>query len=273
MSLEVDLQGKTAVVTGASSGLGQAIAERLGSSGARVYLTGRTTQPMEDSRARIEETGGKAEVVAMDVRDADGLRALIDRAAEDTGRLDIMINNAGVGHPGSIIDGHLENWREMLDINIIALLVGSQAGVKAMRRCGNGGHIINISSGAALRRDSGVYGATKHAVNVITETLRGELEDDDIRVTSLMPGVIATNFARNYDPEVIKGIGSLAGIELELKPGERIPEEALEKTQALMENLIGKPEDIADAVLYTVSLPLRLNIPEIVVRPAKQLAL
>ncbi len=273
MALEVDLQGKTAVVTGASSGIGQAIAERLGSSGARIYLAGRTTQPMEEARARIEEAGGKAEVVAFDIRDTDALRALIDRAADDSGRLDIMVNNAGVGHPGSIIEGEVEKWREMLDINILALLVGSQTAVKAMRRCGNGGHIINISSGAALRRDSGVYGATKHAVNVITETLRGELEDDNIRVTSLMPGVIATNFARNYDPEVIKGIGSLAGIELDLTPGERLPDEALEKAQAMMENLIGKPEDIADAVLYTVSLPLRLNIPEIVVRPAKQLNL
>ncbi len=273
MTLDVNLQGKTALVTGASSGIGQSVAERLGRAGAVVYLTGRTAQPMDESRIRIEESGGKAEVVAMDVRDADALRGLIDRAAEDTGRLDIMINNAGLGHPGSIIEGEIEKWREMLDVNIIALLVGSQAAVKAMRRCGNGGHIINISSGAALRRDSGVYGATKHAVNVITETLRGELEDDNIRITSLMPGVIATNFARNYDPEVIKGIGALVGMELDLKPGEKIPDEALANAQAALENLIGKPEDIADAVLYTVSLPLRLNIPEIVVRPAKQLDL
>jgi NADP-dependent 3-hydroxy acid dehydrogenase YdfG len=271
MALEVDLQGKTAVVTGASSGIGQAIAERLGSSGARVYLTGRTTQPMKEARARIEEAGGKAEVVELDIRDFDALRALIDRAAEDTGRLDIMINNAGLGHQGTIIDGELEKWKEMLDVNILALLVGSQAAIRAMRKAGNGGHIVNISSVAGLRRDSGVYGATKHAVNVITETLRTELEDDNIRITSLMPGVIATNFARNMDPEVVKTIGSLAGLELDLQPGERLPDEALEKAQALMENLIGKPEDIADAVLYMVSLPLRLNIPEIVVRPAKQL--
>lgn len=271
MALDVDLQGKTAVVTGASSGIGQAIAERLGSSGALVYLTGRTTSNMEEARARIEEAGGKAEVVALDIRDFDALRALIERAAEDSGRLDIMINNAGLGHQGAIIDGELEKWKEMLDVNILALLVGSQAAIRSMRQAGNGGHIVNISSVAALRRESGVYGATKHAVNVITETLRTELEDDNIRITSLMPGVIATNFARNMDPEVVKGIGAMAGLELNLNPGERIPDEALEKTQALMENLLAKPEDIADAVLYTVSLPLRLNIPEIVVRPAKQL--
>ncbi|MEX2538278.1 MAG: SDR family oxidoreductase [Actinomycetota bacterium] len=271
MTVDVSLIGKTAVITGASSGIGQAIAERLGSAGAFVYLAGRTTQPMEESRARIEEGGGKAEVAAIDVRDADALRALIERAAEDTGRLDVMVNNAGLGHPGSIIDAESEKWQEMLDVNVMALLVGSQAAIRAMRRAGHGGHIINISSVAATRRDSGVYGATKHAVNVITETLRVELENDDIRITSVMPGVIATNFARNMDPEVVKGIGALAGLDLDLAPGERLPDEALEKAQAALENFIGKPEDIADAVVYLVSLPLRLNIPEIVVRPAKQL--
>jgi NADP-dependent 3-hydroxy acid dehydrogenase YdfG len=271
MGLDVTLEGKTAVVTGASSGIGQAIAERLGAAGARVYLAGRTEAPMDSSRVRIEEAGGKAEVVVMDVRDADALRALVDGAAEDTGRLDVMINNAGIGHPGSIVEGEADKWREMLEVNVLALLIGSQTAVRAMRRCGNGGHIVNISSVAAIRRDSGVYGATKHAVNCITETLRLELENDDIRVTSLMPGVIATNFARNMDPEVVKSIGALAGLELDLAPGERLPDEALEKAQAALEQFIAKPDDIADAVLYTVSLPLRLNIPELVVRPAKQL--
>lgn len=271
MTLDVNLQGKTAVVTGASSGIGQAIAERLGAAGAHVYLSGRTPEPMEKAKARIEETGGKAEVATMDIRDGDALRSLVERAAKDTGRLDVMVNNAGVGHPGSIVDGDEAKWREMLEVNVLALLIGCQSAVRAMREAGNGGHIVNISSVAALRPDSGVYGATKHAVNCITETLRAELEGDDIRVTSLMPGVIATNFARNMDPEVVKGIGSLAGLELDLAPGERIPDEALEKAQSALEAFIGKPDDIADAVLYTVSLPLRLNLPQVVVRPARQL--
>jgi NADP-dependent 3-hydroxy acid dehydrogenase YdfG len=271
MTVDVSLVGKTAVVTGASSGIGQAVAERLGAAGARVYLAGRTTPPMEESRVRIEEAGGKAEVVAVDVRDIASLQALVDRAADDTGRLDVMVNNAGLAYPGTIVDGDPEQWREVLEVNVLALLVGCQAAIKAMRRSGNGGHIVNVSSVAALRRESGVYGATKHAVNTITATLRDELDDDDIRITSVMPGVVATNFARNFDPDVIKGISALAGIDFDWKPGDRLPDEVLEKAQAGLDQLIAKPDDIADAVLYIVSLPLRLNIAEIVVRPAKQL--
>ncbi len=270
MAVTVSLEGKTAVVTGASSGIGRSIAERLGSAGARVYLVGRSAEPMEASRVRIEEAGGKAEVVPLDVRNVDALRGLVERAAEDTGRVDVMVNNAGLDYPDKIADADPERWREMLEVNILALLVGSQAAIRAMRR-GSGGHIINISSVAAQRNNSGVYGATKHAVNCITSSLREELEDDAIRVTSVMPGVVATNFARNFDPEVVKGIGAVAGIDLDLKPGEKIPDEVLEKTQGALEQLIASPDDVADAVLYVVGLPLRLNIAEIVVRPAKQL--
>jgi NADP-dependent 3-hydroxy acid dehydrogenase YdfG len=273
MAVELDLQGKTAVVTGASSGIGQAIAERFGQAGAFVYLVGRTAPAMEASRERIAEWGGKAEVISLDVRDFDALATVVDRAAEDTGRLDVMVNNAGVGHQGPVLDGELEQWREMFDVNVLALLVGAQAAVRAMRRCGNGGHIVNISSSGALRPDSGVYGSTKYAVNYLTQAIRQELEDDDIRITSVAPGVVATNFARYLDAEVVRGIGALAGMELDVKPGERIPDEALTGAQAALERLIAKPDDIADAVLYIVSLPLRLNIADIVVRPAKQLTL
>ncbi len=212
MSVEASLEGKTAVITGASSGIGRAIAERLGGAGARVYLVGRSTEPMEESVATIAEAGGKAEAHSLDVRDSKALQGIIDQAASDSGRLDVMVNNAGLGHPGTILDGDLEKWREMLDVNVFALLVGSQAAVKAMRRAGNGGHVVNISSIAALRPDGGVYGASKVAVNYITAGLRQELEGDDIRITSLMPGVVATNFARNLEPDVVAGIAALAGV-------------------------------------------------------------
>jgi NADP-dependent 3-hydroxy acid dehydrogenase YdfG len=273
MTLDVSLEGRTAVVTGASSGIGRAIAERLGAAGARTYLAGRTGPPMEESVARIEEAGGKAESVAFDIRDDEALRALVDRAATDTGRLDVMVNNAGLGHEGPILEGDPDKWREMLEVNVLALLVGCQAAVRAMRQAGNGGHIVNVSSIAAQHGESGVYGATKAAVNYITGGIRQELEDDDIRITSLMPGVVATNFARNMPQDVIEGIAATAGVELDWKPGDRLPDQALEGAQAALENLIAKPEDIADAVLYIASLPLRLNIEQIVVRPAKQLQL
>jgi NADP-dependent 3-hydroxy acid dehydrogenase YdfG len=271
MTVDASLHGRTAVVTGASSGIGQAVAARLGTAGALVYLVGRTPEPMDETRARIEEAGGKAEAVTLDVRDAAALSALVDRAVADTGRLDVMVNNAGLGTREPVLAGDVGMWREMFEVNVLALLVGTQAAVAAMRRAGNGGHVVNISSVGALEPGSGVYGATKAAVNYLTRALRAELEDDDIRVTSVAPGVVATNFARNFDPEVVQGIVALAGMDVEVQRGERIPTEALEAAQAALDRLIAKPEDIADAVHYVVSLPLRLNVADIVVRPAKQL--
>jgi NADP-dependent 3-hydroxy acid dehydrogenase YdfG len=109
-------------------------------------------------------------------------------------------------------------------------------------------------------------------VNHLTAGLREELEGDDIRITALMPGVVATNFVRNFDPEVVHGMAALVGTEVDVEPGERLPDDVLEKAQRAMENLIARPEDIADAVAYVVGLPARLNIPELIVRPAQSAA-
>ena len=272
MTSTATLAGKTAIVTGASSGIGRAIAESLGGAGAHVFLAGRTRDAMDASKGRIESAGGKASVVATDVRQPDAVRALVDQAVSDTGRLDIMVNNAGLSYPAPIMDGNAEEWREMLEVNILALLVGCQAAVKAMRQCGAQGHIVNISSGAARRGDSGVYGSTKHAVNVISNTLRNELEDDSIRVVTIMPGVIATNFGRNFDPAVVAGIVKAAGVDVEVKQGERLPDEVFERMPDGMRKILGRPEDIANAVLYAVTQPIDVNVQEIVVRPPKQMA-
>ena len=271
MSTDADLRGKTAVVTGASSGIGRAVAQRLGLVGALVYLIGRTAEPMQESRTIIERSGGKAEVVELDVRDSAAFATAIDRAALESGRLDIVVNNAGLGYPGPILNGEREQWREMLDVNVLAVLVGAQAAVRAMRRAGNGGHIINISSTGALRPDSGVYGSTKYAVNYLTQGMRQELEDEDIRVSTVAPGVVATNFVRHFDPQVVKSMTEMLGLDLNLGPGDRWPDAALEQAQTTLENSVAQPDDIADAVLYLVGLPLRLNIDDIIVRPAKQL--
>ena len=125
---------------------------------------------------------------------------------KDTGRLDVMVNNAGVEFPSSIIEGNPDRWREMLETNILALLVGSQAAIRAMRACRAHGHIVNISSGAGRREATGVYGATKWAVNALATSLRKELENDTIRVVNILPGAVATNFARNFPPEVVRNI-------------------------------------------------------------------
>ena len=145
---------------------------QLGAAGAHVTLGGRTRDAMDEAARAIEKSGGSARVVALDVRDVAAVQALVEGAAAETGRLDIMVNNAGVSFPGKIADADPEQWRAMLETNVLALLVGSQAAIRAMRACKAEGHIVNISSIAAQRRDSGVYGATKHAVNCISATLR-----------------------------------------------------------------------------------------------------
>jgi len=268
------LNGKTAVVTGASSGIGRSIARQLGAAGANVTLAGRTRDAMEETAREIEKSGGGARVVTLDVRDVAQVRELVDGAVAETGRLDIMVNNAGVSYPAKIVDADPEHWRAMFETNLLALLAGSQAAIKAMRACKAQGHIVNISSIAALRRDSGVYGATKHAVNAISATLRSELEDDTIRVVNIMPGAIATNFARNFDPEFLKGFAKMTGhADLEIRQGERLPDEVLAKLQPMMKQLLGDPEDVARAVLYAVTQPIEVNILDIEVRPAKQLNL
>lgn len=263
------LSGKTAVVTGASSGIGRAIAEKFGADGAHVFLAGRTAESMEASRAHIEANGGRASVGVGDLRDPARVRALVDEAVRETGRLDIMVNSAGLAYGGSIIGGEPEQWREMFEINVLALLAGCQAAVLAMRRCGAEGFIVNISSNAATRPDSGVYGATKHAVNVISNTLRAELEDDSIRVVTIMPGAVATNFGRNFPPDVSAGLLKAAGLEIEVKPGDRLPDEAIAKLQAASRQLFIAADDVANAVLYAVTQPIDVNVFQVNVRPPK----
>lgn len=271
MATSQPLAGKTAVVTGASSGIGREIARQLGLAGAHVTLAGRTRDAMDEVAREIEKAGGGARVVALDVRNVAQVRALVEGAVEATGRLDIMVNNAGVSFPSKIADADPEEWRTMLETNVLALLAGSQAAIRAMRACKAHGHIVNISSIAAQRRDSGVYGATKHAVNCISATLRTELEDDTIRVVNVMPGAIATNFARNFDPAFLEGFAKMTGVQTEIRKGERLPDEVIEKLQPLLPQVLGNADDVARAVLFAVTQPTHVNILDIEVRPAKQL--
>jgi NADP-dependent 3-hydroxy acid dehydrogenase YdfG len=174
MTIDADLSGRTAIITGASSGIGRAIAERMGAAGAHVILSGRTAEAMAQSAGRIVDAGGRATVVVGDIREPSAVDELVATALEADGHLDIFVNNAGVSFLGGVLDGDAEKWREMLETNVLSLLVGTAAAVAAMRQVGNRGHIVNVSSVAALRPDSGVFGATKHAVNVITTSLRQE---------------------------------------------------------------------------------------------------
>ena len=271
MSDRLSVHGRTVCITGSSSGMGRAIAEHLGALGATVYLMGRNAEPMEESKARIEAAGGKADLETFDVADTAALQAWIQRAANETGRLDVMINNAGFGDFGtSFLGGDPDIWKGMLDVNVLALAVGSQAAVAAMRATESQGNIINISSVAAIRRDSGMYGATKHAVNCINASLRSELEDDTIRVTSIMPGVFATNFSRNVGDDMMGMIAGMAGVEnVERDDEGRVSREMLAQLAANMSTTFGDVEDIARTVEFVITQPIHLNIEELVIRPAK----
>ena len=199
------------------------------------------------------------------------LHSFIDDAAAANG-LHVMVNNAGFGDSDSILDGDPANWRSMLDVNVVALAAGAQVAVAAMRAAGSEGHIINISSVAALRRDSGMYGATKHAVNAVNATLRLELEDDLIRVTSIMPGVFATNFIRNMDREMVEAIGASVGMtDLSFDEQGRLPREQLAEVQGQLAPMVGDVKAIARAVEYVITQPIDINIEELVIRPPKSL--
>lgn len=261
------LTGQIAIVTGASSGIGRAIAEVFGSEGAHVFLVGRTIERMEQAKATIERAGGQASIAAFDVNDIARLQGFIAEVQASNGRLDILVNNAGVQFPESIIDAEPEHWRAILETNILAVLAGSQAAVRAMRRGGGEGHIVTISSVAAQHADSGVYGATKHAVNVIMATLRKELEKDPIRVTTIMPGAVATNFARNYDAETLASALGIPALPFAFEQGQHIPDAVLAQVQQQMRQMLCDPKDVARAVLFAVTQPISVNIAEVVVRP------
>lgn len=268
-----ELDGRTAIVTGASSGIGRAVAEHLARSGAHVFLSGRTAEALEHVREGIAHAGGSASSVVADLRDLAQVTGLVDRAVAETGRLDVMVNNAGIEFPAAILDGRAEDWRAMLETNVLALLAGCQAAVKAMRACSAEGHIVNVSSVSAQRPNSGVYGATKHAVNTISASLRDELEEDTIRVVNVMPGATSTNFARNFPEAFVDRIIGMSGMDVAFEPGQHLPSETLEALAERLKPLLCSPEDVARAVLYAVTQPINVNIADIVIRPPRAMTL
>jgi NADP-dependent 3-hydroxy acid dehydrogenase YdfG len=263
--------GKTAVVTGASSGIGRAVALRLGEAGAHVFAAGRRAEALADTVKAVAGAGGTATAVAADLRDPGAVQGLVDQAMTDTGRLDVMVNNAGVSFRGPLADGDPEAWREMLEVNVLALAVGSRAAVRAMRACGAEGHIVNISSSASRLQAPGFYGATKTAINAITASLRQELENDTIRVVTVIPGLTATNLARHH-PDLLRGLAASLGEEIGPPSGGLFPPETLDRAAAAVGEVLASADDVARAVLFAVTQPIELSISEITVQPARRLA-
>ncbi len=268
------LDGKAVVVTGGSSGIGRAMAIALATEGASVAIGGRKAAAVEEVSAEIKALGSGCVSRVMDVRDEAQVVALIDAATEKFGRLDIMINNAGVAYQGSIADGSVEHWREMLETNVLALLVGCREAIRAMKlNDPQGGHIVNISSNAARQTGATgqVYSATKHAVNAISDGLRQEVHDLGIRVTVIMPGATLTNFGRTLPQEVLNNAARALGIDPEgegVRQGEYLPKEGVERVLREHPGAFLAAEDLARAVVYAVLQPASVHIDEVLVRPS-----
>ncbi len=243
------LDGKTAVITGASSGIGEATAEALAAEGASIVVAARREDRLDDLVGRIEGNGNKALAVACDVTDEEQAHDLIRRAKDEFGRVDILVNNAGVMQPSKIEKGLSGEWRQMFDVNVFGLLYTTDAAMEVMKEQGSG-HIVNVSSLAARRTQAtrGIYSGTKFAVNAISEALRQELQEDNIRVTTVEPGMVETELPDRINDEEVRE-----------RIGDRLSE--LDPLQ---------PEDIASAIAYVVTRPERVSVSEILIRPTQQ---
>ena len=269
------LDGKVAMVTGASSGIGLACARALAHEGAIIILGGRTLRPMVDVASDITEAGGRAFPRVMDVREEKHVQAAVDFAARELGGLHVMINAAGVNYFDSILEGDVARWREVFDTNVIALMICCREAARVMKGQA-GGHIVNVSSVAGLQvnPENPVYSATKHAVNAISEALRRVLVEHNIRVTNVMPGGVLTNMARNMPPEQLMALGRAFGMDPEtagVQPGQQLPPDIIERVGQATANVLLKPEDVAEAVLFAVCQPSTVHVNELVVRPSRQL--
>ena len=263
------LRGRIGIVVGASSGIGRAAALRLAAEGAELYLVGRARDRLEESCQAIRSTGGTAHCAPLDATDEHALRDLVSRVASRHGALHIMVNGAGVEHIGTVADGDPVLWREMFEVNVMSLLVGSQAAIRAMRGTGSSGHIVHFGSIAARTDNTGVYGATKAAVHALTSTLRKELETDPIRVVNIIPGAVLTNFVRHFPEELMNGFLASHGFDGDFRRGEVYTEDRIAQIQRRARDIVCSADDVARAVLFAVTQPPEVNIYELFVRPAR----
>jgi NADP-dependent 3-hydroxy acid dehydrogenase YdfG len=245
-----DLSERVAAITGASSGIGEATALTLARAGAAVSLAARRSDRIDELAKRIEDEGGRALAIETDVTDEAQANAFVTRTNEELGRLDVLINNAGVMLLGPVVGADTGEWRRMIEVNLLGLLYCTHAALPILGQQGSG-HIINVSSvaGRFANLGSAVYNMTKFGVNGFSEALRQELVAANVKVTVIEPGMVETELlSHNTNPLVV---------------------EASKRFQAE----VGTPltsEDIAEAILYAVGGPERVAVNEVLVRPAGQ---
>ncbi|MEA2430423.1 MAG: hypothetical protein QOF65_1793 [Thermoleophilaceae bacterium] len=244
------LDGKVAAVTGASSGIGEATALALSGAGAVVAIGARRTDRLAALAERIESAGGRAFVLPVDVADEESASSFVTETHSNLGGLDILVNNAGVMLLGPVEGAPTDQWRTMVNVNLLGLLYCTHAALPLMREAG-GGHIVNISSvaGRSANAGSAVYNLTKFGVGAFSEALRQEVSPAGIRTTVIEPGFVDTELqGHNEHPAVREGI-------------EKMRESLPEVLQA---------DDIASAILYAVSQPQRVDVNEVLIRPTGQ---
>ena len=248
------LDGTVALVTGASSGIGEATALALAAEGAAVAIVARRKDRLDDLAAQIEKQGGKALVIEADVTAQAEAEAAVQQTVSELGRLDILVNNAGVMLLGPIVDAPVEEWDRMVGLNVQGLLYTAHAALPHLLKAAEGGprqvaDLINISSvaGRVARSGSGVYNLTKFGVVAFSESLRQEVTGRHVRVAIVEPGFVATELQSHLRPEAL---------------------EASRKRLANVEPL--QAQDIADAISYIVTRPRYVAINEILIRPTEQ---
>jgi NADP-dependent 3-hydroxy acid dehydrogenase YdfG len=246
-AIEKKLSGKVVVITGASSGIGKAIALKLAEHGAKVVLGARTQEKLDLLAEQIKKTGGEAEYRVTDVKKKEDLHALIQKALSIYDRIDVLINNAGISELSRIDDLDIEGWEEMIDVNIKGVLYGMAAAIPAFKQQ-KSGHIINIisTSGIKIVPMQGVYAGTKNAIRTISEAFRQE-SNGEIRITGISPGVVKTDFVNNIKNDSMKFL-----------------------IKENMEKMAISPNAVANAALYAIEQPSDVEIGDIVIRPALQ---
>ncbi len=243
-----NIQGKVVVITGASSGLGEATARDLSAQGATVVLGARRADRIKSLADDLTRRGGKALAVPTDVIHSEQVKKLVDRAVQAYGRIDVMINNAGLMPQSPLERLRIDEWDRMIDVNIKGVLYGIAAALPHMKQQ-KSGHIINVSSvaGHKVRAGGAVYAATKHAVLALSEGLRQEVKPYNIRTTVISPGAVATELPNSIsEPDVAEGF------------------------HKFYEAFAIPADSFARAVAFAISQPEDVDVNEILFRPTRQ---
>ncbi|AZB43734.1 SDR family oxidoreductase [Bacillus sp. FJAT-42376] len=245
------IKGKTAIITGASSGIGEAIARKLAGEGANIVLAARRQDRITALANELKESySAEVLAVATDVTSKEDVEQLAKQAKEAFGQVDILVNNAGVMLLSFLKNDLVDQWEQMVDVNIKGVLFGVHAVLPGMLEAGSG-HVVNVSSvaGHEVFPTSAVYSATKYAVRALSMGMEKELAETAIKVTNISPGAVQTELTNHITDEEVQGMFK-----------KMVPED--------MKPL--NAEDIAEAVFYAVSQPEHVNVNEVIVRPTNQ---